>query len=309
MESTTTETLPLELVQSHADGRGTDFSPPPSEMREIVYTPHSHLGNGLAAWREMVEELIASRELTWRLFLRDFSARYRQSILGYIWAIVPALVTTATFTWLNRAKVLPIAGTELPYPVFVLLGMTIWQLFANGLTGATQSLVNAGSLITKINFPRETLVLAAFGQSIFEFLIRMVLVAAAFVIFHVMPAWTVILIPLAMIPLCLFTLALGFIFSLLNGVMRDAGQIITFLLTFWMFLTPVVYPAPTHGAKSLINVLNPVSPFVIAAQDLTSRGHLTQPGNYAIGSAISLVAFLLAWRIFHLTETRIAERI
>ena len=59
-----------------------------------------------------------NRELTWRLFLRDFSARYRQSVLGYVWAILPALVTTATFTWLNRTHVLPIAGTTLPYPVF-----------------------------------------------------------------------------------------------------------------------------------------------------------------------------------------------
>src|SRR5262249_8984844 len=162
-----------------------------------------------------------SRELTWRLYLRDFSARYRQSLLGYIWALIPALVTTATFTWLNRANVLPIKGTHLPYPVFVLLGMTTWQLFANGLTGATQSLVNAGTLITKINFPRETLVLAAFGQSIFEFVVRAVLIAAAFLLYRVTPAWTVILIPLALIPLCLFTLALGFVFSLLNGVLRD----------------------------------------------------------------------------------------
>jgi lipopolysaccharide transport system permease protein len=271
--------------------------------------PNGHAGLGLAVWRDMVQELIASRELTWRLFLRDFSARYRQSVLGYLWAVVPVLVTVATFTWLNRARVLPIAGTSLPYPVFVLLGMTIWQLFAGGLTGATQSLVNAGSLITKINFPRETLVLAAFGQSVFEFIVRAALVAAAFLLYRVTPCWTVILIPLAMLPLCLFTLALGFVFSLLNGVLRDAGQMITFLLTFWMFLTPVVYPAPTQGAKTLINVLNPVSPFVIATQDLTSRGYLTQPGNFAIGCLVSMAAFLLAWRIFHLTETRIAERI
>src|SRR5579883_2599897 len=153
---------------------------PATKLREAVYTPHGHLGMGLSAWYEMLKELIDSRELTWRLFLRDFSARYRQSMLGYLWAVVPSLVTAATFSYLNRSKVLPIAGTHLPYPVFVLLGMTVWQLFATGLTSATQSLVNAGSLITKINFPRETLVLAAFGQSLFQFLIGIVLVGIAF---------------------------------------------------------------------------------------------------------------------------------
>ena len=278
-------------------------------VKEVVYTPDGHLGLGLKMWIEMVMELVATRELTWQLFLRDFSARYRQSALGLVWAILPVLVTTATFSWLSRANVLPVHKTILPYPVFLLVGMSVWQLFASGLANSTQALVSAAALITKINFPRETLIIAAFGQAVFEFLIRIVLLAAGFVLFHVTPHWTVILIPFAIIPLCLFTIGLGLIFGLINGVLRDAGQIVTFLLTFWMFLTPVVYPAPEKGTMALVNVVNPVSPFVIAAQDLTSVGHLTQPLNYAIGCGVSLIVFLIAWRIFHLAEMRIAERV
>jgi lipopolysaccharide transport system permease protein len=257
----------------------------------------------------MVRELYDSRELTWRLFQRDFSARYRQSILGYVWAVVPILVAVATFSWLNRANVLPIAETALPYPVFVLLGMTVWQLFAAGVAGATQSLVNAGSLITKINFPRETLVLAAFGQSLFEFGIRAVLVVMAFAVYGVSPAWPVVLIPFAIIPLCLFTVGLGYLLALANGVMRDTGQTSTLVLTFWMFLTPVVYPAPAAGLPTLLSVLNPVSPFVIAAQDLATLGYLSHPHSYGIGTVLSVIVFLLGWRVFHLTEPRIAERV
>lgn len=278
-------------------------------LPEVVYTANGHLGLGLGLWRQMFRELIDSRELTWRLFLRDFSARYRQSVLGYIWAVVPVLITVATFTLLKRSNVLPIANTDLPYPLFVLLGMTVWQLFATGLQGATQSLVNAGSLITKINFPRETLVIAAVGQSLFEFLVRAVLVAGAFVVYRYAPHWTVVLIPLAVTPLVLFTLGLGLLLSLVNGVMRDVGQSLTFVLTFWMFLTPVVYPLPEGGKAAAFQWLNPVSPFVIAAQDLTSKGYLSRPDLYLAATAISVVLFLLAWRVFHLTEPRIAERV
>jgi lipopolysaccharide transport system permease protein len=274
-----------------------------------VYLPPGMRRRGLDVWREMVRELVDSQELTWRFYLRDFSVRYRQSILGYVWAIGPLLASAATFAWLNRTHILAIHRTGLPYPVFVLLSMAVWQLFAGGLTAATQSLVAAGSLITKINFPRETLVLAAFGQSIFEFALRWLLVIAAFVLTRTLPAWTIVLIPVCLLPLCLFTLGLGFLFALMNGVLRDAGQIVGLLLTVWMFLTPVVYPPPVSGLSIPVCFLNPVSPFVVAAQDLAGKGYLVQPGGFAIGCAVSLVVFLLGWRLFHLTESRIAERV
>jgi lipopolysaccharide transport system permease protein len=273
---------------------------------EVLYRPDMHRGPLGHIWSEMFKEIWRCRELTWRLFLRDFSARYRQSFGGYIWAILPVVAMVVTFTWLNRAKVLPIAGTQLPYPVFVLLNMSVWQLFAGGLTGATQSLTEAGGLIVKINFPRETLVLAAFGQALFEFLLRLILVAGAFLLYRVVPASGILLLPLILVPLCLFTLGLGFLLSLANGVMRDTGQILSLVLLFWMFLTPVVYPA-TPGGSALL--LNPVTPFLVAVQDLATRGFLAQPGNYAIGSMVSLVVFLAGWRIFHISEPRIAERV
>lgn len=279
------------------------------EAREVEYTPYGHLGMGFSAWREMVLELVESRELTWRLFLRDFSARYKQSLLGYTWAIVPAVLTVLTFSLLNKSKVLQIENTALPYPLFLMVGMTVWQLFASGITLTTQSLVEADSMITKVNFPRETLVIAAFGQSLFEFAVRGLLLALMFVFYRIAPAWTIILLPIALIPLYLFTLGLGMLLSFGNGIMRDVGKIVTFLLTFWMFITPVIYPAPTSGPKTLMNILNPVSPFVIAAHDLTTSGHLTQPATYVIGSVSSVLLFLLSWRIFHLAEIRLAERI
>lgn len=275
----------------------------------VTYTAYSQQGLGLATWKEMFRELYMTRELTWRLFLRDFAARYRQSVLGYIWAIVPSLVMVATFSYLNRAKVLPIGDTVLPYPVFVLLGLTVWQLFSNGLTGVTQSLVSAGSIVSKINFPREALIFSAFGQSVFEFIIRLTLLAIAFAIYQTTPAWTIIFLPLVVLPLCLLTVGIGFISALINAVFRDVGQVVTFILTFWMFLTPVIYPAKADGGASLINVLNPVTPFVVAAQDLAVKGTLTQPVHYAIGCAVSVIVFFVGWRIFHLSEPRIAERI
>jgi len=278
-------------------------------VQEIAYTPDAHLGFGWRVWREMIGELVRSRELMWRLFVRELSARYRQSLFGYVWAVMPAIVTTITFTYLRGSGTLPIGQTSIPYPAYVLLGMTVWQLFATGLTRTTQSLVNARAIITKINFSRETLVIAAFGESAFNFLIRIAAIAVVFFWFRVVPAWTIIFVPLILMPLALMTVGFGFVLSLANGVFRDIGNSLALVLTFGMFLAPVVYPPPTTWPKVLINYLNPVSPFIIATRDLTTRGTLSQPDGLLWASVAGLVIFLAAWRVFHLAMSRIAERV
>lgn len=276
---------------------------------EVIYKPDSHLGFGWGVWREMVQELMGGWGLVWRLFLRELSARYRQSIFGYVWAVLPAIATVVTFTYLNRSGTLPIGQTDMPYPAYVLLGMTVWQLFATGLTRAAQCLVNARAIITQINFSRETLVIAAFGESVFNFLIRILLIVIVFVWFRIVPAWTVVFVPFVLIPLVLMTIGFGFALALANGVFRDIGNSLTTVLTFAMFLTPIVYPPPTEGAKVLINYLNPVSPFIIATRDLTTKGQLSQPNGLLLGCGIGLLVFLICWRIFHLAMSRIAERV
>ena len=280
-------------------------------IQEVKYTPYCHIGFGWGIWRQMFRELTRSRELIWRLFLRDLSSRYRQSVFGYLWAVLPAIVMVATFTYLNHRKILPerFSQTDLPYPAYVLLGMTVWQLFSTGLVRTTHSLANARSIILKINFSREALLISAFGESIFNFLIRLVLVVIVFSWLRVVPAWTVVWVPLVLIGLSLLSVGLGFFLSIANAVFRDIGNSLTLVLTFAMFLCPVVYPAPTQWPKVLINYLNPVSPFIIAVQDLVSKGHLSQPIPLIGACIFSVVIFLLGWRLFHLAMSRIAERL
>jgi len=276
---------------------------------QVVYTPGSHMEQGLRQWKKMASELFASRELVWRFFLREFSARYRQSFFGCLWAIMPAIITAATFTYLNRTGTLTIARTDLPYPLYVLLGISVWELFATGLTRSTQSLVNARAIITQINFSRETLIIAAFCEAMLDFVIRAVVIAGAFAIFKVSPARTILLVPIILIPLGMLTIGAGFILALANSVFRDIGNSLAVLLTFAMFLTPVVYPPPEQGAKVLVNYLNPVSPFVIASRDLAVRGSLTQPAALVWASIFGVAVMFVCWRVFHLAMVRIAERV
>ncbi|MCF7958382.1 MAG: ABC transporter permease [Phycisphaerae bacterium] len=277
--------------------------------QETIYSPDSHRGMGWKDFRRMMREFLGSRELMWRLFVRDLSARYRQSAFGYLWAVVPAIITVATFTWLKKGILTGIGDTEIAYPAYVLSGLAIWKLFSVGLTKAAGCLIASRNLITKVNFSRETLVFAAFGDSLFNFLIHFVLIVLVFAWYRIVPSWTVVFVPVVLVPLCLMTIGMGFILSLANSIVRDVGSSLSLLMTFGMFLTPVIYPPPTRYPMVLINYLNPVSPFITAARDLTISGTLSQPWTLLGMSIFGIILFVLAWRVFYVAMPRVAERV
>jgi lipopolysaccharide transport system permease protein len=275
--------------------------------KDIVYEPHKHLKLGFKIWGEMFTELFEYRELIWRLFLRDLSAKYKQSVLGSVWALVMPFVAILTFTYLNYAGILNIGKTAMPYPLYALIGLSVWQIFSTGVASGSNSLIGAGDLITKINFPREVLVIASLAQTIYEFLIKLALIVVMFFLYHFIPSWTVVFLPLVLLPLLLLTVGLSLILSLLNGVVRDIGNIVTLLLMFLMFLTPVLYPLPEKHLFLL--QFNFISPLITACRDLIAFGYLTEPKAYLMSCAISLLIFLMSWRVFHLAETKIPERL
>jgi lipopolysaccharide transport system permease protein len=289
--------------------RPADVAPTPSLRRddlEIVYTPDGARRNGVSGWRIMFADLVESRRLIWLLILRDISVRYRQSILGYIWAIIPQLATVSVFAFLHASRVLPIGGTRIAYVAYALWGISVWQLFAGSLSSCTASLVSTGSLVTKVNFPREALVIAAVGPPVFDFIVRLVPVVGVFIWYGVAPSWGIIFIPLVLLPVMLLALGLGFVLSIANLVIRDTGNALGTVLTVGMFLTPVLYPPPVRWPFFLVNLLNPLSPLLTASQDLIAEGFLTKPEMFVVACVLSLVSALAGWRAFRVTIPRVA---
>ena len=168
------------------------------EEIEIIYTPSGVRRNGMAGWGIMVSDLVASRRLIWLLILRDISVRYRQSVLGYLWAVIPQIVTVGGFAMLNAWRVVPMGNTAIPYVIYAAWGISVWQLFAGCLFACTTSLASSGSLVTKINFPREAVVIAAIGQPIFDFFVRLVPVIVVFIWYGFTPSWGVLFTSSAM---------------------------------------------------------------------------------------------------------------
>jgi len=140
-----------------------------------TYEPDNSLKKGyISLFREIFNEVKNNKWLTYQLFKRDFIAVYKQSFIGILWVLLVPLVSVGTFIVLNQSGIFNIGEIDVPYPIYALLGMAFWQLFATGVVACSNSLVSAGAMLTKINFSKKSLVIASTGRSIVTFLIQFV---------------------------------------------------------------------------------------------------------------------------------------
>ncbi len=277
---------------------------------EVVYEPENYIKKGYRTLlAEIYEDIRANRWLTWQLFKRDFITLYKQSFLGLFWIFVVPIVSVGTFATLKKSGLFSVGEVEVPYPIYAVLGISFWQLFATGLIGSSNSLVKAGSMLTQINFSKKSLVIASVGQSIVSFIIQFILAVLLYAYYHATPSLGILLVPVAVLPMIFFTLGLGFILALLNGVVRDIGNMVSLLMTFLMFLTPVLYPKPAAGLLAVITRYNPLYHLISPPRDLVISGRIAEPHAFAVMSGLSCLLLLVCLIVFHLAETKISERI
>ena len=280
------------------------------KKRVTTYEPDNSLKKGyLSIFREIFEDFKENKWLTYQLFRRDFLVIYKQSFIGIFWVFILPFVSVGTFILLNQSGVLIIGDINTPYPVYALFGMAFWQLFATGLIAGSNSLVKAGPMIVKINFSKKSLVIASQGQSIVSFLIQFLLAFLLLLIYGVKPHISIFLVPILILPIILLSLGLSFVLSLLNGVMRDIGNLLSVLVTFLMFLTPVLYERPIKGVLADITSLNPLYYLISVPRQGILTGTYLEINGFLISGIISIIIFMAFLIVFHLTETRVVERI
>lgn len=275
-----------------------------------TYEPDNSLKKGyLSIFGEIFRELNDNRWLTYQLFKRDFVSAYKQSFIGILWVVIIPIVSLGTFMILNRSGVFSVGEIKVPYPVYALLGMSFWQIFSSGLIACSNSLTKAGAMIVKINFSKKSLVLAAMGQSAISFLIQACLVVIVMALYRIRPNVMALTFPLMLVPIFIFTISFGFIFSLLSAIMRDISNMLSIFMTFLMFLTPVLYSRPLTGILASTTQYNPLYYLISVPRDIILFGSSSLMNGYLIVGALSIVAFIVFIAAFHLTETRIAERV
>lgn len=258
--------------------------------------------------RSMWHDVKASRELSWRLFRRDVSARYRQSLFGVLWAFVPPIVTSIIFIVLQSRSVVDFGEIAIPYPVYVLVGTILWQLFVDSLNAPLKSVTEARPLLVKINFPREALLISSFYLVLFDLLIKLVVLTAVFLIFGLQPTWGLLLAFIPILMLMLLGMAIGLLLTPFGMLYTDIATSLPIVTSLAFFITPVVYAPPTSFPFSLIAILNPVSPALIAARDLITTGSMTNLVPFLVISAITFILLFVGWLLYRVALPIIIER-
>ena len=215
----------------------------------------------------MFAELIKYRELLYSLTLREIRVRYKQSLLGVLWALFVPLSMMLIFTFVFT-KALKFDGKldlgGMPYAVFAYIGLLPWTFFSAGLTGAVNSLVANQTLVTKVYCPREAFPLACIASSAFDFAIASTLLVGIIGYFHFFTEWsfslhlTILVVPVIVLIQTLFTIGLGFVLAMGNLFYRDVRFVFSVVIYLWMFVTSVIYPL--ESSKPLYNMLINLNP-------------------------------------------------
>ena len=241
------------------------------------------------AWPKL-RELWEYRELLYFFAWRDIKVRYKQTVMGVLWAIIQPLVTMVIFSlFFGRLAKIPSDG--LPYPVFSYAALVPWTFFANALTQASNSLVLSANMIKKIYFPRLSLPIATVLAGIIDFVLAFIVLLGIMLYYGLVPTINILWLPLFFLLALITSLGVSLWLSAMNVQFRDVRYTVPILTQVWLFVTPIAYPSSllSEPWRTLYG-LNPMAG-VVEGFRWALLGTDTAPGPMTIVSA--LVALLL----------------
>jgi lipopolysaccharide transport system permease protein len=253
-----------------------------------------------------LRELYQYRALVWNLTQRELKARYRNSILGFLWTFLnpalQALVYGIFFTLLTQQSIAA-------YPYFMFVGLLPWIWFSSSILAGTSCISDRRDLLTKVRFPAQVLPATVVTSNLINYALSLPVLIALGGVFGQWPSWHVVVLPLVVAVQLLFTLALTYFFSALNVRFRDLQHILGNVVMLWFFMTPIAYqiaqvPAQYRQATLLAN---PMAVLVTAYQAIFYEHHLPDPQPLLVLAAGALALLWISAIIFEGRREEFAE--
>jgi len=257
--------------------------------------------------RGTIREFWAYRELVYFLAWRDVKVRYKQTVLGVLWAVIQPFFTMVLFTLLfGQLAKIPTDG--IPGPIFYFSALVPWIYFSSTLTNAGMSLVANSGLLTKIYFPRIILPAAAALSNLVDFLISSVFVVGFIVYYRIPVGWNLLLWPVLVVLLILLALSLGMFFAALNVKYRDIKYALPFFIQLLLFATPIIYPASMIPERfQWLLALNPLSSLIEVFRYVVVPNRSVDWNSLGISVAITGALYVAGVAYFKSTEKAMAD--
>lgn len=250
------------------------------------------------------------RELIFFMIWRDLKVRYKQTVLGISWAVLKPFTTMIVFS-IFFGKLASMPSDGIPYPIFSYSGLLVWELFSNAISNASRSLTSNAHMITKIYFPRIILPLSSVLSGIVDFLIAFLILIGMMFYYHIIPTVNIWTLPAFVLLTLVTALGVGLWLAALNVLYRDVNYITPFLIQFWLFITPIVYPASMLDAKwQILYAINPMVGVVEAFRWALLGGSRAAPGiTLLISSSVAVVLLITGLLFFRKTERLFADMV
>jgi lipopolysaccharide transport system permease protein len=272
-----------------------------------TYTPY-HKESFFNMLKDIFKGFIDGKDLGYRLFIRDFKASFEKSLLGIFWVFLPPILTAGIWIFLNNQKIISIADTPMIYPAFSLCGSLMWSLFAESLTKPLQRYKGAMSMMVKLNFPREAILLAAFYDLLVSLGIKLLVLIPILWFMGYPPTFDWLYLLPSLLGLMLMGISIGLLLVPFGLLYNDISNMITLGLPFAMYLTPVVYPIAKGGVLGHIQVINPVTPWLERIRSIFGNYVFDLYTPLFIWLGIGIIILLIGLIAFRIALPIIIER-
>jgi lipopolysaccharide transport system permease protein len=259
--------------------------------------------------REMVHEQFQYKELLYQMTKRDLVLRYKQTVMGFGWAIFMPLVNTVLFS-IIFTRVAKVDTGGIPYTLYAFSGLLAWNFLASSLKFAVNSLTTNTNLVAKVYFPREIFPFSAVIVCLVDTAVASIVLVILLVYYQVPPTIHLVWLPIVAVVNIAFTAGMSLLLAMGNLFYRDVKYLFEIVLTVWMFATSVLYPVDQVGGRvGAILRLNPMTPIIDGYRDVLIRGQ--SPFNiwFLYAAVASFILLAGGWILFHRAEFRFAENI
>ena len=247
--------------------------------------------------KESLHDIYSSRFLAKQLTVRDLKAQYRQSYFGILWLFITPLTTAFVWIFLSKSGAVQLADTGGPYPVYAFTGTLMWSIMKEAINTPGTSTGAGRGIMSKINFPKEALVVSGIYKMLFNTLAKIGLLIILLLVYKVPLQWGLLLFPLGLLAVVLFGTTIGLIITPISMLYKDVGGVISLALSFIMYITPVVYVVPDSGIMKTLMDWNPLTPLIQVSRDLIIGGDFAYLTHYFIllGCTIPFSFLGLVW--------------